>query len=118
MEFLTEEIVAEKKAQKSSTLPTDVDGFKVKLDGSEVELSKTLGKEKIIISFNINHTVDTEEDGEADPHQEKPEFGEMKSKPTFIVNVVKGNKTLSFTCSFLEGAPAEGEYSKFFLLNY
>lgn len=46
VEFLAEEIVAERKAQKSKTLPTEVGGFKVKLDGAEVELVKDSGSEK------------------------------------------------------------------------
>lgn len=46
VEFLTEEILAEKKAQKVKTVPTELDGFKVKLDGAEVELTKQIGNEK------------------------------------------------------------------------
>lgn len=115
VEFLAEEIVAERKAQKSKTIPSDIDGFKVKFDGAEVELIKQTDKEKIIVSFNINHTVDTdEEEPEISPTADKPDFGEMKSKPTFEVDIVKGSKTLSFTCSFLQGAPQEGEYNDVF----
>lgn len=36
----------------------------------------------------------------------------MKSTPNFEVDIVRGGKTLSFTCSFMKGAPEEGEYSK------
>jgi len=116
VEFLAEEIVAERKAQKKKTLPTEIDGFKVQLDGAEVEFIKDSGKEKITVSFNVNHTVDSEEDQEPDvnPEQDKPEFGEMKSKPTFEVEVHKDNKTLSFTCSFLQGEAQEGEYNDVF----
>jgi complement component 1 Q subcomponent-binding protein, mitochondrial len=46
VEFLAEEIVAERKAQQKKTLPAEVDGFKVKLDGADVEFVKDLGKEK------------------------------------------------------------------------
>lgn len=45
VEFLAEEIVAERKAQKKKTIPSDIDGFKVKLDGADVELIKNLGSE-------------------------------------------------------------------------
>lgn len=45
VEFLTEEIVAERKAQKVKTLPTEVDGFKVQGSGAEVVLTKTLKDE-------------------------------------------------------------------------
>lgn len=103
VEFLTEEIVAEKKAQKVKTIPTQIDGFNVKLNGADVELSRETKTEKIVISFNVNHTVDTDEDPDIDPNAEKSDLGEMKSKPTFEVDIVKGKKTLSFTCSFLQG---------------
>jgi len=114
VEFLTEEVLAERKAQKVKTIPTTVDGFNVKLDGADIELIKQCDGEKVVISFNVNHTVDTEEDPELDTNAEKPDIGEMRSKPRFEVDIVKGNTTLSFTCSFLEGAPQEGEYNDVF----
>lgn len=46
VEFLTEEILAEKKAQKVKTIPTELNGFSVKLDGAEVELTKQAAGEK------------------------------------------------------------------------
>lgn len=70
---------------------------------------------RVTISFNINHTVDTEEDAaEITPEQDKPEFGEMKSKPQFEIDIKRGKKTVSFTCSFLQGEPQEGEYNDIF----
>lgn len=45
VEFLTEEIVAEKKAQKVKSIPASVEGFKVKINGPEVELTKESDKE-------------------------------------------------------------------------
>jgi complement component 1 Q subcomponent-binding protein len=66
------------------------------------------------VSFNVNHTVDTEEEPEISPEQEKPEFGEMKSRPSFEIDIKQGKKTLSFTCSFLQGEAQEGEYNDVF----
>lgn len=114
VEFLTEEIVAERKAQKIKTIPTEVEGFKVKLNGAEVELTKQTDKEKIVISLNVNHTVDADDDAEIDPSAEKGEFAEMKSRPQFEVDIVKGDTTLSFTCSYLQGQAQEGEYDDVF----
>lgn len=114
VEFLTEEILAERKAQKIKTIPTEIDGFKVKLDGSEVELTKQSAGEKIVISFNVNHTVDTEAETEAEPQSEKSDFGEMKSRPQFEVDIVRGQTTLSLTCSFLNEPPQEGEFNDVF----
>jgi complement component 1 Q subcomponent-binding protein, mitochondrial len=69
---------------------------------------------RVVIKLNVNHTVDTEEEADVSPDQDKPEFGEMKSKPQFEVDIVKGNKTLSFTCSYLQGEAQEGEYNDVF----
>ncbi|XP_055852049.1 complement component 1 Q subcomponent-binding protein, mitochondrial [Episyrphus balteatus] len=116
VEFLTEEILAEKKAQNIKTVPTSVDGFNVNLYGADVELVKQIEGEKIIISFNVNHTVDADDESpEVDMgSSEKPDMAEMRSKPTFEVDIIKGNTTLSFTCSFLQGQAQEGEYNDVF----
>lgn len=46
VEFLTEEILAERKAQKIKTVATTLEGYAVKLNGAEMELTKQLDKEK------------------------------------------------------------------------
>lgn len=72
---------------------------------------------RIVISFNVNHTVDAENEPEIEDDGEgKAELANMKSKPNFEVDIVRGNKTLSFTCSFLQEAAAEGEYSEYFFM--
>lgn len=115
VEFLTEEILAEKKAQKTQAIPNELEGFKIKYDNADVELVKQNDKEKIVVSFNVNHTVDTEDDGETvEETSDNNQLGEMKSKPNFEVDIIRGKQTLSFTCSFLQGAPAEGEYNDVF----
>ncbi|VVD01123.1 complement component 1 Q subcomponent-binding protein, mitochondrial [Leptidea sinapis] len=115
VEFLTEEIVAERKAQKMKALPAEVDGFKVKGDGAEVLLTKELKDEIVKITFNVNHTVDSEDFGE-DAQPEKQEFAEMRSKPQFEVDLVRGDTTLGFTCSFLQEPPSTNadEYNDIF----
>lgn len=45
MNFLQEEVAAEKKIQSQVKLPTQIDGFQVKLDGAEVELTKQTANE-------------------------------------------------------------------------
>uniref|UniRef100_A0A6M2DNN6 Putative complement component 1 n=1 Tax=Xenopsylla cheopis TaxID=163159 RepID=A0A6M2DNN6_XENCH len=118
-EFLSEEIVAEKKAQKIKNVPSELDGFKVKLDGAEVTLTKNTSLECIQVSFNVNHTVDAEGEAQIDPTMDKPDFAEMKSRPTFEVDLVRNGKTLSFTCSFMQEPEATGQslqtdaYSKY-----
>ncbi|XP_015514288.1 complement component 1 Q subcomponent-binding protein, mitochondrial [Neodiprion lecontei] len=106
--FLAEEIVAEKKAQKMKTIPTELDGFKISLDGAEVTLTKKHGDETITINFNVNHTVDSDSEPDIDTPEDKAEFGEMKSKPSFEVDIERGNQTLGFTCSFNNEPQASG----------
>ncbi|KAL6443628.1 hypothetical protein ACFW04_001628 [Cataglyphis niger] len=108
VEFLAEEIIAEKKAQKLKTIPTTLDGFTVSLNGAEVNLEKKDGTDTIRISFNINHTVDADAEAEVDPRQDDVELGEMRSKPTFTVDIIRDNRTLGFTCSFNNQPGASG----------
>ncbi|XP_076164832.1 complement C1q binding protein P32 isoform X2 [Ptiloglossa arizonensis] len=117
VEFLAEEIVAEKKAQKLKTIPTELEGFKVSLNGAEVTLEKKQDNETIEISFNINHTVDSETDPDFELNKSNPDVNEMKSKPNFVINIMRGNQTLSFTCSFNSNPGASGasdEYNDIF----
>jgi len=99
-EFLMEEIQAEKSNQRRLT---DIKGFEVKQEGAELTLTKKFGNEKVIVSLNVNHTVDSSEPD--DGSQEAPE---MKSMPNFEVDIVKSNgKTLSFSCQYIEENPDE-----------
>lgn len=51
--------------------------------------------------------MDADEE-EINPNNDNVEIGEMKSKPTFTVDIVRGNQTLGFTCSFNNQAGASG----------
>ncbi|XP_006621860.1 complement component 1 Q subcomponent-binding protein, mitochondrial [Apis dorsata] len=108
VEFLAEEIIAEKKAQKLKTIPTELDGFKVSLDGADVNLEKKQDNEIIRISFNINHTVDSESEPNIEMTNDNPDIGDMKSKPSFTIDIIRGNQTLGFTCSFNNEPGASG----------
>lgn len=114
VECLTEEILAEKKAQKFKTIPTEVDGFQVKLDGAEVTLTKKTDIDKITIRFNVNHTVDTDAEAQLEQNVEKPDVGELKSKPTFKVDLIKGDTTVCLLCSFIEPSDQEEGYNDIF----
>lgn len=108
MEFLTEEILSERKAQKSKTLPTELDGFKVQLNGAEVTLTKQVESETVRIIFNVNHSVDND----VDPEMDKSELGELKSKPAFNVQIISGKTTLSLHCLFVDPEEQEEEGCK------
>lgn len=70
---------------------------------------------RILIKFNVNHTVDAEEpdfDEGAEQSQVEQEPPKIQSKPKFEVDIVKGDTTLSLTCSYLDTVAVEGEYGK------
>jgi len=101
--FLIEEILTEKKNARA--LPK-LDGWTVKTDGAEVTLTKEVaGGEKVMITLNVNHTVDS-----AEPDDGTEEAPEMLSRPNFEVDLIKpGGKTLSFTCSYVNPEEAGEE---------
>jgi len=105
--FLSEEISTEKKLQRTTTLPSTIDGFSVKLDKSEITLTKKDGSEEITISANVNHSVDADFE---DPNAKQPKEGgdEMRARPNFDVEIKRGNSVISFTCSFIQASP-EGD---------
>jgi len=94
VEFLSEEIAAETSNQKAVT---EIPGFVSKKEGAELTFTKTHGKEKIVVTLNVNHTVDSSE-----PDDGTEEAPEMKSMPNFEVDIAKDDgRTLSFSCSYL-----------------
>jgi len=101
--FLIDEILTEKKNARA--LPK-LDGWTVKTDGAEVTLTKEVaGGEKVMITLNVNHTVDS-----AEPDDGTEEAPEMLSRPNFEVDLIKpGGKTLSFSCSYVDPAEAGEE---------
>ena len=54
VEFMTDEIAAEKKGRKARTL-TSLDGFDIKLNGSEMTLSKKFNDEMYKTTDNFHH---------------------------------------------------------------
>lgn len=63
---------------------------------------------RIAVNLNVNHTVDS---AEADDGTE--EAPDMRSKPTFEVEITKPNgKTLAFTCSFIFDRDSAQEAAK------
>lgn len=72
---------------------------------------------RIKISFNVNHTVDTDIEPQLNENLDKPELGELKSKPNFRVDLVRGNTTLSLLCSFVGPNEQDDGYSKSKLRN-
>nr|CAG4646462.1 EOG090X0APE [Macrothrix elegans] len=104
IEFLTEEIAAEKKGSKTKPL-SNLDGFDIKQNGAEIVLSKKFNDEQVEVTLNVNHSVDADiNEGEINPKADNPPQPEMRSKPQFAVKLVKGNQVTRFACSYIEDA--------------
>nr|AEC50078.1 gC1qR [Pacifastacus leniusculus] len=106
VEFLQEEIVAEKKNLRGS-VPSHLDDFSVKVKDAEVILTKKFHDEEIAISLNVNHTVDTEM---PEVNVDRPTETDLASRPSFEVDLQIGPKIMSFTCSYTpSGDVVEGQ---------
>lgn len=58
--------------------------------------------------------MDTDQEPELDPKMDKPDVGELISKPNFTVELIRGPITVSLVCSFVSPDDAQEEgYSKF-----
>lgn len=67
---------------------------------------------RIKISFNVNHSVDTDVEPEIQEKMDKPDIGDLKSKPSFKIELVRGNTTVSLLCSFINAQDQDEGYSK------
>nr|CAG4641918.1 EOG090X0APE [Eurycercus lamellatus] len=102
IEFLSEEIAAEKKNRKTK-IGSNLDGFDVKSNGAEIVLSKKFNNEQIEITLNVNHSVDADiNEEELNPKADNPPAPEMKSRPQFEVKLIKGTHVTRFACSFVQ----------------
>lgn len=114
--FLNEEIATEKKSLQAPQ--KTFEDFQVKFEDSVLTFTKKFNDESIVITLNVNHTVDAEP--VADNNASNPEEVQMKSKPQFDVDIVKGGQTLCFSCSYAadetEGENQE-EYNDLFVID-
>ncbi|XP_071849420.1 complement component 1 Q subcomponent-binding protein, mitochondrial-like [Apostichopus japonicus] len=103
--FLAEEIQIEKESQKNPKIPT-IAGFSVTTDGAEVTLTKEgSSDERVQVIFNVNHSVEFEENVEAEPPADSKDTdtpdGQMRSYPDFRVELTKsGKSTIAVQCSY------------------
>nr|CAG4645002.1 EOG090X0APE [Leptodora kindtii] len=110
--FLNRRIVPWKRA---SRIPSDFDGFTIKLDGSEMILTKIFEEESVEIKMNLTHSVDTELHDE--PDMKPDEQPELKSKPHFEVKLVKGDKVTRFACSYVAPEPESPDSADVFTID-
>lgn len=103
--FLSKEIAAEKETMVPK-LPSHLDSFAVKGDKASITLSKQFHDEEISIKMNVNHSISPESSNQ---YPEEGQNAELKSRPSFDVDIVANNKTISFTCEFIESSTEQGE---------
>lgn len=109
--FLEKEIQLEKNAQKHPSQLPKIPGFNIQNNGPEVILTNQSGNEKVTVTFNITNSVnatdsDEEPNLEVAGQQQLAENisqtpGQLKSRPSFTVDINRGGQTLSFLCSYL-----------------
>jgi len=104
--FLSKEISGEKETLVPK-LPTHLDGFAVSSDRATLTLTRKFEDEEIIVTMNVNHSVEEES-------AETEEGVELKSRPEFQVEVKANGKSMAFSCEFLpEPEAGEGEVDLF-----
>nr|CAG4637236.1 EOG090X0APE [Ceriodaphnia reticulata]SVE73105.1 EOG090X0APE [Ceriodaphnia reticulata] len=119
IEFLSEEIAAEKKNSKSKVI-NNLDGFDVKHNGSEIVLSKKFNDEQIEVTVNVNHSVDADiVEGDLNTKSDHAPQAEMKSRPHFEVKLIKGNQVTRLACSYIQdgGEPVEDAPNDIFTID-
>jgi complement component 1 Q subcomponent-binding protein len=106
--FLQKEIQLEKSAQKHQSALPDIQDFKAETKGPEVTLTRQTGDEKLVVKFNVTNTVnanESEQEPDLNPtgqeQQANSSSPQLKSRPTFTVEIHRGGQILSFLCSYL-----------------
>jgi len=108
--FLEKEIQLEKTAQKHPSKLPKIEGFQVETIGPEVTLTRQSGNEKIVVKFNVTNTVNASESQPGSDLNEQvgntsdvlsQSSSQLKSRPTFTVDLNRGGQTLTFLCSYL-----------------
>ncbi|CAJ0573654.1 unnamed protein product, partial [Mesorhabditis spiculigera] len=116
VECLEGEIRAEKELESQSLSQASFPGFNVTTNGAEVRLTKKHGNEDILVIFNVNHSVDVNEDAEG----EAPDAAPVPvALPPFQVEITKGPERLCFHLEVCEGANQQYDFAveEFYIAN-
>jgi len=63
-----------------------------------------MGNNKIVVKFNVTNSVnanESEHETVLNPTAEQDSSSQLKSRPSFTVDINRGGQTLSFLCSYL-----------------
>jgi hypothetical protein len=106
---LDNEIDAEKRLEADNlggTSTPSIPGFDVTANDAEVRLNKTYGNENILVVFNVNHSVDIDEDIDSPDAAPVP-----VALPPFTIEITKGNERLCFQMLLTEtDEPGQFDY--------
>ncbi len=85
--------------------------IQVENKGPAITLTRQTGKDKVTVKFNVTNSVNaSESDQEADLEvagqqqlggETSQTSAQLKSRPTFTIDINRGGQTLSFLCSYL-----------------
>lgn len=106
---LQNEIEAEKKLEEDNfggASSPQFNGFHIVTKDAEVRLTKKHGNEEILVVFNVNHSVDVEEDYDNEDQAPVP-----VALPPFSIEITKGGQRLCFHMDLVESG--EGEESQY-----
>ncbi|KAH8322376.1 hypothetical protein KR074_003683, partial [Drosophila pseudoananassae] len=103
VEFLTGEIIGERRELLKMHAPLMLDGYVAIFHGSEVELMKTTPKEQVTIIFNVSKSVQPSLEDVGSP---------VRSVPKFEVLIKRDDILLSLLCQFSQTAFKRGKVVK------
>jgi len=96
---LQNEIDAEKRLEQENlggSSPPAIPGFSISNKDAEVRLTKTHGDEKVLVVFNVSHSVDVEDDFESESAPIPVAL------PPFTIEITKGETRLCFHMELVE----------------
>ena len=106
--FLKSEVDAERQLSKAPKHGPGVPGFEVETKGANVTLTRKQASETIVVKFNVNGVLDTEDPEPSETSEGQPPMPDMRARPDFVVEVSKPNgRILAFTCRLIEEDPSQ-----------
>ncbi|MFH4981452.1 hypothetical protein AB6A40_008161 [Gnathostoma spinigerum] len=110
VEALKSEIEAENRLEAENLggkQAPSVPGFNISVNEAEVRLTKTYGNEKILVVFNVNHSVDVDEDAEVD---DQNAMSIPVALPPFSIEITKGDQRFCFNLELVDSPDEQGQY--------
>ncbi|KAL5016424.1 hypothetical protein ScPMuIL_006013 [Solemya velum] len=99
-EFLKKEIQLEKDTAKFKKELPKIPGWDVATKGCNIKLTSTHDNETITVTFNLNHSVESDEPPVINDKGDD-DVAHVVSKPPFLVEISKpGTKKVAVQCSF------------------